>query len=229
MRTHRRTVPGDRREEAGRPGAPRPAVEQRPAGGRGLLALQGAVGNDAVLRMLHHPEQPTVQRTHFEPGDQVTAHPGFSVTLDAALGGTAIGTFSSQTTAQSRSDHAEDQLIDELESALLFVGGGSAATTSALAAGQTDPATGLTTHQLVISNLTASPCSHRQGTSTKVDKADGCAERLIDLATNGIATHRFQISITADRLYKPQVEGALERSQRAVDDMRAAGIAVRVG
>ncbi|MFC9926917.1 DUF4157 domain-containing protein [Streptomyces sp. NPDC127190] len=165
----------------------------------------------------------SVQRTHYEPGDTVTANPGFSVTLQATLNGVAIGTFSSETTPYSPGDHAEDQLVDEIEAS---IGGlyGNPAVQQALNAGQGGA------HTLHIS-LTASPCSTARGTCTKIDGAEGCSERLIALAQHGYQGHTFAITVRAHHLYQPRLEGVDSRqaSQQAVGDMTAAGITVQIG
>lgn len=236
MRTHRRPAAGVERDEArSTAGAERRAAEPRRAGpepargdARGMPALQGSVGNGTVLRMLRRAGHPVLQRTHFAPGDEVTADPGFSVTLEASLNGTDIGTFSSQTTAYSPGDHAEDQLIDELETAVGMPSLARPETTQALAQGQPDGQGGMV-HTLVIGNLTASPCSSRWGTSTKPDGVDGCTERLVELATGGHGGHRFHITVRARHLYQPRIPNSRQLSQQAVDDLTAAGITVQVG
>ncbi|TXS48993.1 eCIS core domain-containing protein [Streptomyces sp. OR43] len=157
-----------------------------------------------------------VQRVHYEQGEEVTAHPGFSVTLQATLNGTAIGTFSSETTAYSPMDHAEDQLLDELDATIdgLY---GKAQVAAALAIGGQ-------AHTLSI-HLSASPCSSTHATTTKTD-AVGCAERLSELARNGYAGHTFAITVIADHLYG-RSNASRESSARAISDMRAAGITVQ--
>lgn len=165
-----------------------------------------------------------VQRTHYEPGDTVTAHPGFSVRLQATLNGIAIGTFSSETTPYSPGDHAEDQMVDEIESAIAGLYG-NPAVIQALAAGQQG-----TQHTLGI-RLTASPCSSTRGTCAKADRAEGCAERLIELAQRGHDGHTFTISVRAHHLYQPRLNGvdSKQASTHALADMAAAGIAVTIG
>ncbi|MFI1360637.1 DUF4157 domain-containing protein [Streptomyces sp. NPDC020898] len=165
-----------------------------------------------------------VQRTHYEPGDTVTANPGFSVTLQATLNGIAIGTFSSETTPYSPGDHAEDQMVDEIESAIAGLYG-KPAVTQALAAGQQG-----TQHTLGI-RLTASPCSSTRGTCAKADRSEGCAERLIELAQRGYNGHTFTISVRAHHLYQPRLPGvdSKQASTHALSDMAAAGIAVTIG
>ncbi|MFJ2093145.1 DUF4157 domain-containing protein [Streptomyces sp. NPDC087901] len=157
-----------------------------------------------------------VQRVHYGQGEDVTAHPGFTVTLRATLNGTPIGTFSSETTAYSPMDHAEDQLLDEIDTA---VGGlyGNPQVTAALA-------TGGQAHTLLI-DLTASPCSSTHATTTKTD-AEGCAERLSEFARNGYMGHTFDITVIAHHLYGRN-NASREGSSRAINDMRAAGITVQ--
>lgn len=235
VRTHRRPAAGGERDEA-RPaaaGAQRRTADPRTpdlvrGDARAMPALQGSVGNGTVLRMLHRSGHPVLQRTHFGPGEEVTADPGYSVTLNATVNGVGIGTFSSQTTPYSPGDHAEDQLIDELETACSMPTMARADTAQALAQGQPDGQGGRL-HTLVISDLTASPCSSRHGTTTKAPGVEGCTERLVDLATNGHHGHRFQITIRAHHLYQPRIPNARALSQQAVADLTAAGITIQVG
>ncbi|MFE7626522.1 DUF4157 domain-containing protein [Streptomyces sp. NPDC057509] len=188
---------------------------RRVMSGPGPLQRTAAVRPDSTAR---RPDMTTaaVQRVHYGEGEDVTAHPNFSVTLRATLNGTAIGTFSSETTAYSPKDHAEDQLLDELDATI----GGlypNAQIAAALAAGGQ-------THTLRI-DLSASPCSSSHGTTTKTG-GEGCAERLAELARNGYLGHTFTITVVADHLYgRSNADRA--NSVRAINDMRAAGISVQ--
>nr|WP_223244329.1 DUF4157 domain-containing protein [Streptomyces sp. CBMA156] len=171
-------------------------------------------------RTIRNPDETTavVQRTHYTPQEPVTAHPGFTVTLRATLNGTPIGTFSSETTRYSPGDHAEDQLLDEIDATI----GGSFSKPQVQAA----LAAGGQAHTLAI-DLTASPCSSTYGTTTKED-AEGCAERLIDLARNGYQGHTFTITVTAHHLYQPGGSTASRQASiEAIRAMRAAGITVQ--
>ncbi|WP_443072691.1 eCIS core domain-containing protein [Streptomyces sp. RPT161] len=182
-----------------------------------------AAGLGGTVRQSTAATMESVQRVHYEPGATVTAHPGFSVTLQATLNGVTIGTFSSETTPYSPGDHAEDQLVDEIEATIAGMYG-NPAVAQALAAGQGG------VHALAI-HLTASPCSSARRTCTKVDGAEGCAERLIALAQHGYSGHRFAISVRAHHLYQPRLNGvdAQQASAQAVADMRSAGINVTIG
>lgn len=165
-----------------------------------------------------------VQRTHYEPGDTVTANPGFSVTLHATLNGMPIGTFSSETTPYSPGDHAEDQLVDELQTATGMPSLGNQQVVQALAAGNGNA------HTLNI-RLTASPCSTARGTCTKTDGGEGCSERLIDLAQNGINGHTFAITLRAHHLYQPRLDNINSRqaSTAAMADLNNAGVNASIG
>lgn len=188
---------------------------RRVMSGPSPLQRSASVGPDRTAR---RPDVTTaaVQRVHYEEGEEVRAHPGFSVTLEATLNGTRIGTFSSETTAYSPMDHAEDQLLDELDATIDGLYGNAQVATALAVGGQA--------HTLTI-DLTASPCSSTHATTTKTD-AVGCAERLSELARNGYGGHTFAITVIADHLYG-RSNAAREASARAISDMRAAGITVR--
>ncbi|MEU9201877.1 DUF4157 domain-containing protein [Streptomyces sp. NPDC048332] len=189
---------------------------RRVMGGPSPLQRTASARPDRTARRPDVTTTTAVQRVHYEQGDEVTAHPGFTVTLQATLNGTPIGTFSSETSAYSPMDHAEDQLLDEIDAA---VGGlyGKPQVSAALAAGGQ-------AHTLVI-DLTASPCSSTHGTTTKTD-AEGCAERLGEFARNGYMGHTFAITVIAHHLYG-RSNASREASVRAINDMRAAGITVQ--
>ncbi|WUV77548.1 DUF4157 domain-containing protein [Streptomyces sp. NBC_01477] len=163
-----------------------------------------------------------VQRTHYPHGETVDADPRYAVILRAHLNGSPIGTFTSETTPYSRGNHAEDQLIDEIEASIGQPWGHRSVREALLQRPDGN-------HALSIS-LTHSPCSSRYRTNTKPDRADGCTERLRGLAIGGIGGHRFIIAIRAERLYKPRIQGidTTAASRAANDYMRSAGIDVRV-
>ena len=131
-----------------------------------------------------------------------------AVSLSATLGGQNLGNaWSRQTTYSEGTEHAEDALVDYIET--LEFGAHYRGVTLK--------------KDLVINNLTASPCSKRRGTCTKPDMT-GCAERLIELANRG-----FQITVNADHYYQPHgVDDAKNRSIQACADMTAAGITVNI-
>lgn len=183
-------------------------------------------------------QQSSIQRARYAPGDTVTADPGFCVILGASLNGTHLGHFTSETSAYSPQDHAEDQLCDEIESAIMFASSGHVGVATQGAGGDILEALtrrmdeGRHSHTLRI-RLSASPCSTRQGTTTKHGH-EGCAERLIYLARLRFGHDRRQrivIKISAGHLYQPRHLGREARaaSRAAINDMRAAGIEVEVG
>ncbi|MEU3742643.1 hypothetical protein AB0E78_37020 [Streptomyces sp. NPDC032198] len=172
----------------------------------------------------------TVQRApaaaYYAPDEESTAHPGFTTTVVATLNGHPIGQWTSETTAQSDNDHAEDQMLDYLDSEIDYYEG-SYDPDSVMSTGVPRIRGGMR-HQLAL-QITASPCSTTHGTSRK-PHGDGCAERLIDYAENGYRGHKFTISMTAHHYYQPQgVRGAKDKSRSAVRDRRNAGIHVSVG
>jgi hypothetical protein len=163
-----------------------------------------------------------VQRVHYSAGEAVTAHPGFTVTLRATLNGHRIGTFSSETTPYSPGDHAEDQMVDEIEATIANLQP-NRAVQRALADIQGRR------HILEI-DLTASPCSSRRGTAAKADRAEGCAERLIELAEHGYLGHHFKIYLNAHHLYRPGgVSDSKRKSEKAMQDMAHSGIRASIG
>ncbi|MFD0078534.1 DUF4157 domain-containing protein [Streptomyces sp. NPDC127166] len=189
-----------------------------------------------------------VQRmTYFGPGEPALGHPGFTVFLNATLNGVNIGSWTSANDfSQVTQDHAEDQMIDAIDTAIGFV-----ATHPAIAAaGAGTPIlnaltghlnaleqAGIDVHQNQIAhhlhiNLSASPCSTTFGTSTK-NQGEGCAERLTRLAQvrfgqNG--NHRFAITIRAHHLYQPQhLQNAAQVSQQVNQQLGANGITVTIG
>jgi len=131
-----------------------------------------------------------------------------SVSLEATLGGFDLGMAWSQKTTYSKgSEHAEDALCDLCE-AIEW---------------EAERQNKDFKKDLVVKNLTASPCSSTYGTCTKGDM-DGCAERLIELAGRG-----FVITIYADHYYQPKnVEDAKKKSIKAVKMMIDKNIKVLV-
>ncbi|MFF8601357.1 DUF4157 domain-containing protein [Streptomyces sp. NPDC015232] len=189
-----------------------------------------------------------VQRmTYFGPGEQALGHPGFTVFLNATLNGVSIGSWTSANDfGQVTQDHAEDQMIDAIETAITFLGINPAIA----AAGAGTPILGALTghlnalvnqgvdvHQHQIAhhlhiNLSASPCSTTFRTSTKTS-ADGCAERLVQLAQMRFGrqdNQRFRITIHAHHLYQPQhVQNAAQVSEQVNRQLAANGIDVTIG
>lgn len=153
-----------------------------------------------------------LQRAAEEPSigfEGLQAPTGYgAVSLSATLGGQNLGNaWSRQTTYSDGTEHAEDALVDYIEQLEMSA--------------HYDNVT--LKKDLVINNLTASPCSKRRGTCKKADIA-GCAERLIELANRG-----FHITVNADHYYQPHgVDDAKNKSRQACDDMTAAGITVHI-
>jgi hypothetical protein len=176
-------------------------------------------------------EEMVAQRMEVSPQDRTaflaTHNPRNRVILNATLNGVDLGLYGSAAHSHDRSssDHAEDAILDALETLAWQ-----------------NPAALLPSNTLVITNLTASPCTttvrthHRTGaqlpiTSNKgpAGSTDGCTERLIELANgSAIDGHTFRISITCDHYYQPQISGAKDASRAAVAAMQAAGITVTV-
>jgi hypothetical protein len=172
------------------------------------------------------------QRMEIPPEERddflATHNPRNQVILDASLNGTDLGVYASASQAHDRSssDHAEDAILDLLETVVWK-----------------HPQALQPVNTLVITGLTASPCTTMErddpqtgaklpATSRKgrPGSTDGCAERLIELATDGLDGYTFQISVSCDHYYQPREAGpgAKEASRQAVAAMRAAGIAVTV-
>lgn len=180
-----------------------------------------------------------IQRARYAPGEEVTAHPGFCVILNASLNGVRLGHYTSETSTWSPRDHAEDQLCDEIERAIMFASSGHLNVATMDAGGDVLEAIsqrmyeGKNSHTLRVT-LSASPCSTRRGTTTKHEGEDGCAERLIYLAKMKFGRHkdqRIKIKIKAHHLYRPShLRGseAKAASRAAVNDMRSAGIEIDV-
>ena len=181
-----------------------------------------------------------IQRTHYPHGEEVRANPSYCVILAASLNGVRLGHFTSQPSYGSEQDHAEDQLCDEIESAILFASSGHVGIATSGAGG--DILRAITqrmdreenSHTLRVV-LSASPCSRRRGTTTKENGYDGCAERLIRLARMRFGRHgdqRIEIKISAHHPYQPHNmtrREAIAASQAAMADMRAAGIEIDAG
>jgi hypothetical protein len=140
-----------------------------------------------------------------------TAPTGYgSVSLTATMGTLDLGAaWSQKTTYASGTEHAEDALVDTIET-LHFQ-----AENMGREVDKSIP--------IVISNLTASPCSSTVGTCSKGD-TEGCTERLIGLAKEG-----HKITINADHYYQPKgVKDAKAKSKAACEQMRKAGITVNI-
>lgn len=209
------------------------------SGGSSLVASgQEAHGEQEGGVQQSSLEHGGIQRARYPAGETVTADPGFCVILGASLNGTHLGHYTSETTSYSPQDHAEDQLCDEIESAIMFAGSGHVGVATQGAGGDILEALtrrmeeGRHSHTLRI-RLSASPCSTRQGTTTKHGH-EGCAERLIYLARMRFGHDRRQrivIKISARHLYQPRHLGREARaaSRAAINDMREAGIEVEVG
>jgi len=122
-------------------------------------------------------------------------------------------------------DHAEDEFIGWSETILgAFYDGVIVPNAALVPPGHNFPI------EMEIFGLSASPCSSVRGTS---NKAVGCTEELIDLATNGIQNlpYTFSISVEADHLYQPGHMGRIAgraASQLAVEDMEQANITVDI-
>ena len=209
-------------------------------GGRAAAGGQEAAGRQAAgIQQSGARHSGNIQRAHYPHGEEVTAHRGFCVILGASLNGVRLGHFTSETSSWSPQDHAEDQLCDEIESAIMFASSGHVGVATQGAGGEVLSALtrrmeeGKNSHTLRIT-LSASPCSSRQGTTTKHGH-EGCAERLIYLAKMKFGhdrRQRIKIKIQAHHVYQP---GHLDRraakaaSRAAMSDMRAAGIEIEAG
>lgn len=119
-----------------------------------------------------------------------------SVSLEATLGGFDLGSaWSQKTTYSEGTEHAEDALCDLAE----------------MIVWEAERQKKDFCKDLVIKNLTATPCSSKYDTCKKGDMV-GCTERLIELAEQG-----FVITIYADHYYQPKgMKGAKEASKKAV-------------
>lgn len=212
------------------------------SGGPSLLApgRAAAGGQQGEVQQSSAQGAENIQRTHYTQHERVTDGPGRSVLLSASLNGVHLGRFSSGTTRYSPRDHAEDQLIDEIESAIGFAADGNVEL-AAQGVGS-DILEGLShrmrqgreEHSLRIV-LSSSPCSTAHGTTTKYEGEDGCMERLIQLASMRFGARgrdRIKIKIKAKKLYQPSHLGRREgkaASQAAINLMEAHGIEVTVG
>jgi hypothetical protein len=151
------------------------------------------------------------------------------VFCSATLNGVSLGAaWSSKSPylAENASEHAEDAVVDYIEwlevlNELSSARHGVDQETINLAASLS------VKRVLVISGLTASPCSStprgdsKVVTTTKKDKAQGCTERLIGLAKRG-----YVIAINADHYYQGGGAGGKEASIEACEAMKSAGIKV---
>lgn len=148
-----------------------------------------------------------------------------SVSLNAAINGSDIGKAWSRKTTYTDTEHAEDAVVDYIE--WLEMGLEFPAIARDFSPTDLKIAQSLS-HQkrLVITNLSASPCSSSTGTFKGGQKGCGCAERLIELAERG-----WSITIGADHYYQPQhmnPSDGKEASAQACEMMKKAGIGVVV-
>ena len=154
-----------------------------------------------------------------------------SVSLQASINGIALGdAWSQKTTYAESTEHAEDAVIDYVQQCAYAIGmqGYPSFVTPTMKKVIDSMATSAKMN-LVISNLTASPCSDKRGTNKKTDAA-GCTERLIKLKED-LEKQNYTVSITvnADHYYQPQgVVNAKAQSKKAADDLKAAKIAVNI-
>jgi hypothetical protein len=217
------------------PGAGGAPIQARRAGPfRGPLALP--TGAPASRRGV-------VQRMMVD--DEVKVDPRYTVALKASINGVDIGTIISKTTrygADVEHDHAEDGAVHYLQALvgdLERTGGrGVQGWTPVDVAVATSLKFDGTKNVLVISALTASPCTAK---TTNKAKGEACAEQLIELATKGLdlriedttLTALFDIRIEADHLYQPGSNGAEKEASRAasaaaIKQMQKAGITVKI-
>jgi hypothetical protein len=156
-----------------------------------------------------------------------------SVSLSATLNGIDLGkAWSRKTTYAEDTEHAEDSVADIIEQVEMFIEWGEYPNPLGDHAGLKPLIEAISTDignkersQLVINNLTASPCSTKRGTCKKKDH-EGCAERLIALLGYG----HYDITVNADHYYQPTEVGgdSKGKSKSACEDMGKAGITVNV-
>ncbi|WP_414720476.1 DUF4157 domain-containing protein [Streptomyces sp.] len=210
--------PGDRFEREAEANARRAMAGRAPAASEPAAAEPGRSRPGQVAQRM---EIPVEERDDFVAG----FNPRNQVMLNATLNGVDLGTYASAAHIFNRatSDHAEDAIVDAMEALDM--------------AGQL-----LDNNTLVITDLTASPCTTTERTNPATGETlpitsnkgaagstDGCTERLIELARDGTVNgKRFTISITCEHYYQPRVQGGKEASRQAVAAMQQAGIQVTV-
>lgn len=147
-----------------------------------------------------------------------------AVRLSASGNGIDLGpAWSTQPKASEGTEHAEDNVIEYVQALILKSAFGMATSVSKFDREVMESIVAKGKLDLVIADLTASPCSSRRGT-TKEDM--GCAEKLIEMVKT---YENFSLSITADHYYQPRgVASAKEKSRLACADMVAAGIKVTI-
>ncbi|MGW7520587.1 eCIS core domain-containing protein [Streptomyces sp. NPDC054796] len=189
---------------------------------------------DSVQLRPGHPGH-VAQRMEVTPQERdaflATHNPRNQVILNASLNGVDLGLYASAAQSHDRtnSDHAEDAILDLLETLAWSM-----------------PDVLQASNTLDITALTASPCTTIARTDPQTGaqlpitsrkgsagSTDGCAERLIELQTGGLekgdgSMATFQISVACAHYYQPAKPGAKEASRQAVAAMQAAGITVTV-
>ncbi len=216
-----------------------PAVRWTPPAGAGALQRKPTPqGSAQGLSGMPHwpagtarafPGASVVQRMEslLNPASNLAPTGYGAVTLSATLNGHDLGmTWSRQTTYSEGTEHAEDQLIDLVDSLDAAAGGYSIFATDLQGIPNLDAVIASLQNgekNLVINNLSASPCSSTEGTCDKGD-CDGCAERLRGLARRG-----YTIRISCDHYYQPKgVDDAKQKSKDACAAMRGDGITITV-
>ncbi len=166
--------------------------------------------------------------------DELKVPTGYgSVSLKATVNGYSVGdAWSKSYTFAEDTEHAEDACVDFVEHCAFWIGQGKYPPnpSDTLKAVIDSMAKNAKMH-LVITELTASPCSTKRGTCQKRNTT-GCTERLIGLVgmLKELGYKSISISVSADHYYQPQgVEGAKKRSESAKGDLEAAGITVTIG
>lgn len=152
------------------------------------------------------------------------------VSLSATLNGVDLGSaWSQQPRYTEDTEHAEDAVVDLIEKIQFFMGvggypSGSQAYFKPYVETVANAAHVGNRSDLVINDLTASPCSSRYGTCGKTN-AKGCAERLMSILDYGL----YNVTVNADHYYQPHgVVDAKKKSADACAEMRTAGITVNI-
>lgn len=147
-----------------------------------------------------------------------------SVKLKASINGIDIGSaWSHKAKYDEGSEHAEDNVIEYVQS--LFLASELNLKVSDLDRSVIQSIYDNKKVEVLITNLTASPCSSKRGTTKE---KEGCAEKLIELL-NDYKKANISIAITADHYYQPKnVEDAKAKSKKACKDLRNAGIKVTI-
>lgn len=155
-----------------------------------------------------------------------------SVSLKATLNGFDLGhTWSQSPTYTEDAEHAEDALVDFIQMIEAYLSEGNPAylpkelqEDEVLMNALLESIYKNKQRNLIITDLTASPCSQAFGTNKKVNDS-GCAEKLIELKKH----YKYEITIYAEHYYQPNFVGdAKKRSIKAVKMMQDAGIKVNI-